>query len=89
LVVSGRGGVVTADVIRAQKDYLEHVLNKVEKLARKKSAPEAVESLITPLLKPFKIPAGQLQKYTRRLRYGLHRYYTRHYRSSGSGSGEE
>jgi hypothetical protein len=80
---------VSADVIRAQKDYLDHVLNKVEKLAKKKSAPEAIENLITPLLNQFKFPASQLQKYSRRLRYGLHRYYARHYRSSGSGSGEE
>jgi hypothetical protein len=80
---------VSVDVIRAQKDYLEHVLNKVEKLARKKSTPEAVENLVAPLLNPFKIPSSQLPKYTRRLRYGLHRYYTRHYRSSSSGSSEE
>jgi glyoxylase-like metal-dependent hydrolase (beta-lactamase superfamily II) len=89
LVVSGRSGVVASDVIRAQKDYIESVLNKVEKLAQKKYTPEAVENLITPLLRPFKMPASQTQKYTRRLRYGLHHYYARHYRSSGSGGGEE
>ena len=88
-MVSGRGGVVASDVIRTQKDYLEHVLNKVEKLAKKKSLPEAVENLIPHLLNSFKIPSSQHQKYTRRLRFGLHRYYTRHYRSTGSGSGEE
>ena len=85
----GRGGGVAADAIRAQKDYLDQVLNKLEKLAKKKYAPEAVENLVTPLLNPFKIPASQLPKYTRRLRYGLHHYYARHYRPSGSGSGEE
>jgi glyoxylase-like metal-dependent hydrolase (beta-lactamase superfamily II) len=89
VVVSGRSGVVPVDVIRAQKDYLDGVFNKLEKLAGKKSAPEAVDNLIPPLLRPFKIPGTQLQKYTRRLRYGLHHYYSRHYRSSGSGSGEE
>jgi glyoxylase-like metal-dependent hydrolase (beta-lactamase superfamily II) len=89
LVVSGRGGVVTVDMIRAQKDYLEKVFTKVEKMARKKSVPEAVENLIAPLLRPFKFPSSQMQKYTRRLRYGLHHYYSRHYRASGAGSGEE
>jgi glyoxylase-like metal-dependent hydrolase (beta-lactamase superfamily II) len=89
LVVSGRGGVVPADAIRAQKDFLEHVFNKVEKLANKKSSPEAVENIIPSLLRSFKISSGHLQKYTRRLRYGLHHYYTRHYRSTGSGSGED
>ena len=89
LVVSGRGGVVAVEAIRAQKDYLESVLKKVEKLAKKKSSPEAVENLVAPLLNPFKIPASQMHKYSRRLRYGLHRYYARHYRATGSGSGEE
>ena len=89
LVVSGRGGVVAVDVIRAQKEYLEGVLHKVEKLAAKKSTPEAIENLITPLLRPFKIPGTQLQKYTRRLRYGLHHYYAHHYRATGAGGGEE
>jgi len=89
LVVSGRGGAVAVDVIRAQRDHLEQVFNKIEKLAIKKSSAEAVENLIPPLLRSFKIPASHLQKYTRRLRYGLHHYYTRHYRSTGSGSGEE
>jgi glyoxylase-like metal-dependent hydrolase (beta-lactamase superfamily II) len=89
LVVSGRGGVVAAEVIRTQRDYLDQVLNKFEKLANKKSTPEAVEDLVLPLLHSFKIPSSQLQKYTRRLRYGLQHYYSRHYRLTGSGSGDE
>jgi glyoxylase-like metal-dependent hydrolase (beta-lactamase superfamily II) len=89
LVVSGRGGVVASEVIKAQKEYLNLVLKKIEKLAKKKSSPEAVEKLVPPLLNPFKIPASQVQKYTRRLQYGLHRYYARHYRATGVGSGEE
>ena len=89
LVVSGRGGVVPVDVIRAQKEFLDLVLNKLEKLSRKKSSSDAVENLIPHLLPHFKIPASQVQKYTRRLRYGLHHYYARHYRPSGGGSGEE
>ena len=56
LVVSGRGGLVKADVIRAQKDYLDQVLNKIEKLAQKKAAPEAVENLVAPLLGLMKDP---------------------------------
>jgi glyoxylase-like metal-dependent hydrolase (beta-lactamase superfamily II) len=88
-VVSGRGGVVAADVIRAQKDYIEQVMSKIERLARKNSPPEAVEGLIAPLLRTFKIPSSQVQKYTHRLRYGLHHYYARHFRSTTSGSSEE
>ena len=89
LVVSGRGGVVAVDVIRAQKDYLEQILNKLGKLAQKKSPPEAVENLITPLLNPFKIPANRHQKYAQRLRYGLWHYYARHYHPTSNLGGEE
>src|SRR5512141_2767992 len=30
-VISGRGGVVNIDIIKAQKDYLEHVYSRIEK----------------------------------------------------------
>jgi hypothetical protein len=66
-------------VIRAQAEFLNHVFNKVEKLAHKKAAPEAVDNLVTPLLGNFKVPASRHQKYARRLRYGLYHYYARHY----------
>jgi glyoxylase-like metal-dependent hydrolase (beta-lactamase superfamily II) len=89
LVVSGRGGVVPVEIIRAQRDYLERVLNKMEKMTKKKSLSEAVEALIPPLLSPFKIPNSQLPKYTHRLRYGLHRYFAQHYRTPASGAGED
>ncbi|HTX91503.1 MAG TPA: MBL fold metallo-hydrolase [Anaerolineales bacterium] len=88
-VVSGRGGLVNAEMIKNQKDYLEQVFNKVEKLAQKKAAPESIEGLVTPLLNPFKIPASRHQKYAQRLRYGLYHYYARHYHPSSNVSGEE
>ena len=89
LVVSGRDGLVNADIIRAQRDYLEQVLNKIEKLAQKKRSPDAVEALITPLLSSFKIPANRHQKYTQRLRYGLYHYYAHHYHPASNLAGEE
>jgi glyoxylase-like metal-dependent hydrolase (beta-lactamase superfamily II) len=89
LVVSGRGGLVNAESIRAQKNYLEQVLNKIEKIAQKKSPPEAVENLITPLMNPFKVSASQHPKYAQRLRYGLTHYYGRHYHPTSNISGEE
>jgi glyoxylase-like metal-dependent hydrolase (beta-lactamase superfamily II) len=89
LVVSGRGGLVNVDAIRDQKEYLEQLLNKIGKLAQKKSPPEAVENLVTPLLNPFKIPANRRKQYTQRLRYGLYHYYGRHYHPSSNISGEE
>jgi glyoxylase-like metal-dependent hydrolase (beta-lactamase superfamily II) len=89
LVVSGRGGLVTGDVIRTQKDYLEQVLNKVEKLAQKKASPDAIENLVTPLVSSFKVPANRHQKYAQRLRYGLYHYYARHYHPASNVTGEE
>jgi glyoxylase-like metal-dependent hydrolase (beta-lactamase superfamily II) len=89
IVVSGRGGLVNVDAIKAQKDYLELVLNKVGKLSQRKNPPESMENLIAPLLNPFKIPASKHQKYAQRLRYGLSHYYSRHYHPTNSSTGEE
>jgi len=89
LVVSGRGGLVNAETIRTQRDYLDQVLSKLEKLALKKSSPDAVESLVTPLLSSFKIPTSRHQKYSQRLRYGLYHYYSRHYHLASNASDEE
>jgi glyoxylase-like metal-dependent hydrolase (beta-lactamase superfamily II) len=89
MVVSGRSGLVTGDIIRTQKDYLEQVLTRVEKLAQKKASPDAIENLVTPLLNSFKIPANKHTKYAQRLRYGLYHYYARHYHPSSNMSGEE
>jgi len=89
IVVSGRGGVVAGDAIRAEKDFLEHVLKKLEKLARKKAPPDAIENLVAPFLGSFKGHASQQQKYAKRLRYGLHHYYLHHYRSPSTMGSEE
>ena len=88
-VVSGRGGLVDVEVVRAQKTYLEKAFNKIEKIANKKSPPEAMENLVAPLLNPFKIPANRHQQYAQRLRYGLYQYYGRHYHPASNITGEE
>jgi glyoxylase-like metal-dependent hydrolase (beta-lactamase superfamily II) len=89
LVVSGRGGLVTADVIRAQRDFLEQVLNKLEKIAQKKKSVDAVENLVSHLLNSFKFSASKHHKYAQRLHYGLLHYYARHYHPSSNLVGEE
>ena len=80
---------VDVDAIRAQKEYLEQLLKKIEKLGQKKEPPEAVENLIAPFLTPLKIPANRRKQYTQRLRYGLYHYYGRHYHPASNISGEE
>jgi glyoxylase-like metal-dependent hydrolase (beta-lactamase superfamily II) len=81
-VVSGRGGVVTPQSVKHQAEVLKRMLDKLEKLGKKRSSPAAVDQLAEPLLKVFKAPAARHKQYVQRLRYGLHHYYTRHYLSS-------
>ena len=88
MVICGRGGPAAATVIRAQLDYLKQAFEKLERLAAKGAAPEATESLIQPLLVPFKPATAHQKQYTQRLRYGLYHYYVRHYRPT-SGEVEE
>jgi len=79
LIVSGRGGLVPVDVIRAQVDLLNQILKKLEKLAKKKAPPDATQTLVDGLLSSFKIPTKMENIFVQRLRYGLFQYYSRHY----------
>ncbi len=81
-IISGRGGIVTAQVVRSQADILKRIHDKVEKLGSKKAAPAAVDKLADQLLKDFKAPAARQKQYAHRLRYGLNNYYARHYHST-------
>ena len=81
-IISGRGGVVTAQVVRSQADILKRIHDKVEKLGSKKAAPAAVDKLADQLLKDFRAPAARQKQYAHRLRYGLNNYYARHYHST-------
>lgn len=89
LVVGGRGGLAPAEVIRAQRNYLEQVHHKLEKLAEKNAPPEAIENLLPGLLEGFKGSASQQAQYAQRLRYGLRQYYSRHYHPVTGSGGEE
>jgi cyclase len=81
-IVSGRGGVVTQQVVKTQADFLKKLLDKVEKLGGKKAAPDATEKLAEVMLKEFKAPAARQKQYLHRLRHGLGHYYARHYHPS-------
>jgi glyoxylase-like metal-dependent hydrolase (beta-lactamase superfamily II) len=88
-VVSGRNGLVNAEHIRAQADFLKQAQNKVEKLSQKKAPLEAVEVIANSLLGEFKVPSNRHSKYLQRLRHGVQSYYIRHYHPSGSSVGDE
>jgi cyclase len=81
-IVSSRGGVVTQQIVRNQADTLKRIYDKVDKLAKKKSANPATDKLADAILKDFKAPAARQKQYLQRLRYGLQHYYTRHYHPS-------
>jgi cyclase len=79
-VISGRGGVVTPQAIRAQEALLKSIYAKIEKLgAKRSSAPNVTDKLAEQILKDFKAPAAKQKQYLHRLRFGLRNYYARHY----------
>jgi glyoxylase-like metal-dependent hydrolase (beta-lactamase superfamily II) len=81
-IVSGRGGVVTAQVVRNQTEVLKRIYDKVEKLGSKKSPAPAIDKLADQILKDFKVPSARHKQYSHRLRYGLNHYFARHYHTA-------
>ena len=58
--------------------------DQLEALAQKQSGPDAVETLVAPLISGSKVPSDRQKQYVQRLSYGLRHYYMRRYYSSGS-----
>jgi glyoxylase-like metal-dependent hydrolase (beta-lactamase superfamily II) len=89
-IVSSRGGVVNAQTIRSQIDFLKHAHDRLERLSARKAAPDATENIVSTLAAGFKGSAIKQKHFVQRLRYGLLHYYTRHYhpatRSTEEGS---
>ncbi len=79
LLVSGRGGLIATDQIRVQMKFLEKTAQQLEKLAEKKAPAEETEKLAINLMKSFNPPKGLTEHYERRLKWGLHHYYTRQF----------
>jgi glyoxylase-like metal-dependent hydrolase (beta-lactamase superfamily II) len=82
-VISGRGGVVAPQAIRAQETILKSIYTKIEKLgAKRSSVANITDKLADSILKDFKAPAAKQRQYSQRLRFGLRNYYARHYLAS-------
>jgi cyclase len=88
-IVSGRGGVVTQQVVKTQADFLKKLLDKIEKLGGKKAPPDATDKLADTMLKEFRAPAARQKQFLHRLRHGLGQYYARHYHPSSRHTLEE
>jgi glyoxylase-like metal-dependent hydrolase (beta-lactamase superfamily II) len=78
-IISGRGGIVTTQVVRHQIEVLKRIYDRVEKIGKKKTTANVTDKIADQLLKAFKAPAARQKQYAHRLRYGLHYYYVRHY----------
>jgi glyoxylase-like metal-dependent hydrolase (beta-lactamase superfamily II) len=78
-VVSGRGGTVSSATIKVQVNLLERIHERLEKMARRGTSPDATEKWIEPFLKTFRSSAARHKQYVQRMRYGLRYYYSRHY----------
>ncbi len=83
-IVSGRGGTVSAAIVKTQLDYIEGVHDRLEKMAKRGTSPDGTEKLVEPLLASFKSSSAKHKQYVQRLRFGLRYYYSRHYRMGTS-----
>jgi glyoxylase-like metal-dependent hydrolase (beta-lactamase superfamily II) len=84
LFISGRGGMVVKEQILQQVTILKKISELLEELSNHKAAPEETENLIPEILKEYRIPAQQQPIFEQRLRWGLSRYFTRHYRPTST-----
>lgn len=80
-IVSGRGGIVTSQMVKAQLELIQFINDKLDKMTGKKIAPAAIEKLVEKILSGFKAPAARQKQFAQRLRYGIQHYYSRHYHS--------
>jgi glyoxylase-like metal-dependent hydrolase (beta-lactamase superfamily II) len=83
-MVSGRGGTVSTANIKAQLELTKKVHDRLEKLAKRGSSPDAAEKLAETFLGGFRATAAKHKQFAQRLRYGLRHYYARHYRMGSS-----
>jgi glyoxylase-like metal-dependent hydrolase (beta-lactamase superfamily II) len=79
-LISGRGGVIPNEAVKAQHQVVKHILRGMERLAKRNASAEAVESLIPGILSGLTFPKHLEEQYTQRLRHGLIQYYARQYR---------
>lgn len=84
MIISGRGGLVDEDTIRAQVRHLKKITKQMERLAAKNALPETTEDLIPKLLSDLSYSPENYEKYALRLRAGLYQYYSRQYHHQNS-----
>ena len=76
---SSRCGKVDEKDIKTMRKFLLDTHKKLERIAKRKGAPEDTEKLINRMLDNINPPAKQKVTYEYRLRYGLKHYYINQY----------
>jgi glyoxylase-like metal-dependent hydrolase (beta-lactamase superfamily II) len=84
LIISGRGGVVRKEAIRAQYQLIKNANKGIERLAKHNASPDDTLELIPSLLADFDFDDHQTERFTQRLKYGLYQAYARRYRPSSA-----
>jgi glyoxylase-like metal-dependent hydrolase (beta-lactamase superfamily II) len=86
-VISGRGGQIGQEQIKAQQRHLKSILRGLDRLVKRNAPAADVEHMIPNLLSDLSFPPELHDQYYQRYRHGLFQYYARRYRPSES-SGE-
>ncbi len=86
-IISGRGGAITSETIKAQQRHLKSILKGLDRMVKRNAPPVDIEHLIPNLLSDLSFPAELHDQYYQRYRHGLFQYYARRYRPNES-SGE-
>ncbi len=82
LIISGRTGLVTQKEVEKQAQVLKDLQSRLEHLGMGAVSEATIAELARGLLDKFELDSGRANQYENRLKYGLWRYYLRHYRSS-------
>lgn len=86
-VISGRGGEISLDSVKAQQRHLKSILRGLDRMVKRNAPTSDVERLIPNLLSDLTFPTELHDQYYQRYRHGLFQYYARRYHPSES-SGE-
>jgi glyoxylase-like metal-dependent hydrolase (beta-lactamase superfamily II) len=78
MIVSGRGGVVTAGDVKEQGKFLVKVQQAVEKLSGKEDDLHEIDHVAFQLLKSFEHRSPRSEQYYSRLSFGLSQYCRQH-----------
>jgi len=87
-LISSRGDVLTPEQANRQTMLLQQILDMLNELTESNASPDATDKLVEPILSKLQYPPERKEQFTKRLKWGLYQYYTRHLNLPGS-EGEE